>query len=231
MDIPTIDIPETRNEWVADAGLVGVLQRSIFDFLPTELNSGSKIEKKQFLALRTIWTSKEAKEFKPAVWGIALVNEALQCLTKVPEWRTYLRAVCSRSRDPIPQVPMGLASLSIVWYYHQLVQGRAAPPDKMPRPDRKIKVKPVYPLFLLREHRSTLYPNLEDEQIVNMHLIGFLTSLEINCKITNCQWNFSRKIFKVERGVQTTCTNNQTFKPASVVEKVPLFEARTDDSL
>ncbi|KAL2359627.1 hypothetical protein RJZ56_007520 [Blastomyces dermatitidis] len=75
MDTPTIDILETPSEWVAAASSVDVLQWNIFDFRPTELNSGSEIEGKQFLALRALWKSKEAEEFKPAAaWGIALVN-------------------------------------------------------------------------------------------------------------------------------------------------------------
>ncbi|KAL2379712.1 hypothetical protein RJ035_007045 [Blastomyces gilchristii] len=216
MDTPTIDILETPSEWVAAASSVDVLQWNIFDFRPTELNSGSEIEGKQFLALRALWKSKEAEEFKPAAaWGIALAAYP--------------------GLYPIPQVPRGLASLSIVWYYHQLVQGPAAPPHEVPRPNRTIgglnQCIQKSSQLLNKEHRSILYPDIENEQIVNTHLIDLFTSLGIICKITNCQWNISRKVFRVQKEVQTTQIDEQSSKPVSVVKKALLFETRTDGCL
>lgn len=125
-------VPINRSKWKAEASRKSVVSTSIYQLPPTSLASGSKVSGKQFLALRTVWKTKKASDFKPSEWGITALSPALLELSTHPSWEKYAKCLEGGWPSTTPLVPVpDLGSLSLAWYNQQKVR-RAERDDSVP---------------------------------------------------------------------------------------------------
>lgn len=87
-------IPSTAATWLEEAKKANVQKTSIHSL--DDLNSGSKLNEKQFLALRAIWKQEKRNKFSPDSWGLP-IPEARELLAKNKDWKSFLSHVTSRT--------------------------------------------------------------------------------------------------------------------------------------
>ncbi|OJD23424.1 hypothetical protein ACJ73_05217 [Blastomyces percursus] len=118
--LPGASSKAAEKQWHADANRLGVSNISIYDV--ETYKSASKIEEKQFLALRALWVRVMREEFDPEQWGIVKIENMIGLLNGLPFWEDYVNEIKSSPSGPSLPVPH-LGAFSFVWYYQQLVQG------------------------------------------------------------------------------------------------------------
>lgn len=106
-----------------------------------DLESTSKMNEKQFLALRTLWTSNRRSNFGPPKWGITKVPEAQALLKNVPSWTAYLDNVLLNDSNPIPIIPENIGTFSLVSYYQQMTQQTEGTERGEPNPGPSVKTR------------------------------------------------------------------------------------------
>lgn len=92
-------IPNTPSNWKIFAEKNDPPIRTIHDF--GALKSGSKIEQPQFLALRVIWKSSRAGEFKPENYGLDpdSLDEHHKLLNGIRGWKEYCKSIATGSEE------------------------------------------------------------------------------------------------------------------------------------